>query len=87
MVRTARSRERNTGVQGDLLLAHQRVGRDAGDARHLRVSPCRSRARQRGARQPIDWRLLAGTAMIVAGIVVVNACVFATLGSRAVSKN
>src|SRR3954451_24835890 len=51
MVRTARSRERNTGVQGDLLLAHQRVGRDAGDARHLRVSPCRSRARQRGARR------------------------------------
>jgi drug/metabolite transporter (DMT)-like permease len=37
--------------------------------------------------EPIDCRLLAGTAMIIAGIVVVNARVFATLGSRAVSKN
>lgn len=37
--------------------------------------------------EPIDWRLLVGTAMIVAGIVVVNARVFATLGSRPVSKN
>jgi drug/metabolite transporter (DMT)-like permease len=36
--------------------------------------------------EPTDWRLLAGTAMIVGGIIVVNARVFA-LGSRAVSKN
>ena len=36
--------------------------------------------------EPIDCRL-RGHAMIVAGIVVVNARVFATLGSRAVSKN
>jgi drug/metabolite transporter (DMT)-like permease len=65
------------------------------------VFPPAGRARHRGARrayrrlvlgivvlgEPIDCRLLAGTPMIVTGIVVVNARVFGTLGSRAVSKN